>query len=326
MISKKELNLVLEKSKGIKALVIGDAMLDRYIFGIVERISPEAPVPILSHQYTEVKAGGAANVALNLAAWGCQTTLIGLTGNDPSSDLLADLLEKQNIRQHLFKSKLRPTTVKTRVVASSHHLLRIDEESVEYLTGNEELQAIEHISKYIRSEKPHLIILEDYNKGFMTEKIISAIIGIGREHGVFIAVDPKEKNFFQYKGVDVFKPNLREAGQAAHKNIEFDDLSELCTKWRNSMNINTIAITLGAHGMYLQNENAEKHILPERSIDVVDVCGAGDAVICSLAIGMICGLDLPTIGSLGNLTGAYVCSHSGVVTVDVDEINQWIKT
>ena len=324
MISKKELDLVREKSKGIRALVIGDAMLDRYIFGIVERISPEAPVPILSHQHTEVKAGGAANVALNLAAWGCQTTLIGLTGIDSSAELLTDLLEKQHIQHHLFRSKQRPTTVKTRVVASSHHLLRIDEESIEYLAGEEEQQAIDHIITYISSEKPNLIILEDYNKGFMTEKIIAAIMGIGRQQGVFIAVDPKEKNFFHYKGVDLFKPNLREAGQAALKNIEVEDLSELCTKWRNSMNINTIAITLGAHGLYLQNENAEKHILPERSIDVVDVCGAGDAVICSLAIGMICGLDLQSIGSLGNLTGAYVCSHSGVVTVNVEEINQWI--
>lgn len=326
MISKKELNLVREKSKGIRALVIGDAMLDRYIFGIVERISPEAPVPILSHQHTDVKAGGAANVALNLAAWGCQTTLIGLTGTDSSADLLTDLLEKHNIQHHLFRSKKRPTTVKTRVVASSHHLLRIDEESTEYLTGEEEQQAIDHVISYISSEKPNLIILEDYNKGFMTEKIIAAIIGIGKQQGVFIAVDPKEKNFFQYRGVDLFKPNLREAGQAARKSIDVEDLSELCTEWRNRLNINTIAITLGAHGMFLQNENAEKHILPERSIDVVDVCGAGDAVICSLAIGMICDLDLPSIGSLGNLTGAYVCSHSGVVTVNVEEINQWIQT
>jgi rfaE bifunctional protein kinase chain/domain len=219
---------------------------------------------------------------------------------------------------------LRPTTVKTRVVASSHHLLRIDEESTKYLSGDEEKQAIEHIIRYISDEKPHLIILEDYNKGFMTEKIISAIIGIGQQLGVFIAVDPKEKNFFHYKGVDLFKPNLREAGLAAHKNLAVEDLSELCTEWRKSMNINTIAITLGADGMYLQDETAEKHILQERSIDVVDVCGAGDAVICTLAIGMICGLDLTSIGSVGNLTGAYVCSHSGVVTVNVEELNQWI--
>ncbi len=324
MISKKELDLVREKSKELRALVIGDAMLDRYIYGTVERISPEAPVPILSHQHTEVKAGGAANVALNLAAWGCQTSLIGLTGNDSSAMLLADLLEKQQIKHHLFKSELRPTTVKTRVVASSHHLLRIDEESVEYLKGDEEQRAIEHIIRYIASEKPNLIILEDYNKGFMTEKIISSIIGTGQQLGVFIAVDPKEKNFFDYKGVDLFKPNLREAGQAAHQNIVVEDLSELCAKWRNSMNINTIAVTLGADGMYLQNESAEMHILQERSVDVVDVCGAGDVVICSLAIGMICGLDLKSIGSLGNLTGAYVCSHSGVVTVNVEELNQWI--
>jgi len=324
MISSKEINLVREKSKRIKALVIGDAMLDRYIFGQVERISPEAPVPILLHQYTEVKAGGAANVALNLAAWGCETTLIGLTGNDLSAEHLAELLEKQQIGHHLFKSKLRPTTVKTRVVASSHHLLRIDEESVEYLEGEEEQRAIDHISTYITHEKPDLIILEDYNKGFMTEKIIASAIGIARKQGVFIAVDPKEKNFFTYKGVNLFKPNLREAGQAAHKHLDVSDLSELCTNWRNDLNISTIAITLGAQGMFLQNEKGEMHVKPERSIDVVDVCGAGDAVICSLAIGMMSALDLPAIGSLGNLTGAYVCSHSGVVTINVEALNEWI--
>ena len=324
MISSTEINLVREKSKRIKALVIGDAMLDRYIFGHVERISPEAPVPILSHQYTEVKAGGAANVALNLAAWGCETTLIGLTGNDLNADHLAELLEKQEIGHHLFKSRLRPTTVKTRVVASSHHLLRIDEESIEYLEAEEEQRAIDHINGFITLEKPDLVILEDYNKGFLTEKIISSVIGICHDQGVFIAVDPKEKNFFQYKGVNLFKPNLREAGQAAHKHIDISDLSELCTKWRNSLNINTIAITLGAQGVFLQNETGEMHIKPERAIDVVDVCGAGDAVICSLAMGMMNGLSLPSIGSLGNLTGAYVCSHSGVVTVNVDEIIAWI--
>lgn len=324
MISSNEIGLARKKSAGIKALVIGDAMIDRYIQGTVERISPEAPVPILSHRHTEIKAGGAANVALNLAAWGCQTTLIGLTGYDPGSDQLAGLLEKHNIQHHFFKSDQRPTTVKTRVVASSHHLLRIDEESIDYLDGDEEQRAMNHITQYIKIAKPDLILLEDYNKGFLSEKIIASIIGIGRELGVFIAVDPKEKNFFLYRGVDLFKPNLREAGQAAHQNLGIDDLSELCTKWRNSMTINTIAITLGAQGIYLQNAEGGIHVKTERSIDVVDVCGAGDAVICALSIGMMSGLDLQSSGSLGNLTGAYVCSHSGVVTVNVDEINQWI--
>lgn len=324
MISSQDIEKVQEKARHIKALVIGDAMLDQYIYGTVDRISPEAPVPVLSHQRTEIKAGGSANVALNLEAWGCETTLIGLTGNDTNADKLATLLEEKHISHHFFRSELRPTTIKTRVVASSHHLLRIDEESVEYLSGVEENLAIDHLSKYIRQDKPDLIVLEDYNKGFLTEKIISAVIGIAHELGVFIAVDPKDKNFFLYEGVNLFKPNLREAGQAVHRHLKVKDLDELCTGWRKIMKINTIAVTLGGQGIYLRDEQSGNHILPERSIDVVDVCGAGDAVICALALGMMSGLDLKLCGSLANLTGAYVCSHSGVVTLDVAAIHDWI--
>ncbi|HEY3385618.1 MAG TPA: bifunctional ADP-heptose synthase [Saprospiraceae bacterium] len=324
MTSDQDINLVHEKAKQVKALVIGDAMLDRYIYGSVDRISPEAPVPILSHQRTEIKAGGSANVALNLAAWGCDTTLIGLTGQDANADVLASLLEKNDIKHHLFRSKSRPTTIKTRVVAASHHLLRIDEESDQYLNGIEEDEVLDHLLQYIISDKPDLIVLEDYNKGLLTEKVITAVIGKGRELGVFIAVDPKDKNFFAYRGVNLFKPNLREASQAAHKSLIVSDLTQLGSAWREQMEVQTLAITLGANGIYLQKGGGEVHVQPGRAIDVIDVCGAGDAVICSLALGIMSGLDLQSCGSLANLTGAYVCSHSGVVTVDVAAIHQWI--
>ena len=324
MISSQDIAKVQEKARQIKALVIGDAMLDQYIYGTVDRISPEAPVPVLSHQRTEIKAGGSANVALNLAAWGCKTTLIGLTGNDLNANKLASLLEEKHIRHHFVRSESRPTTIKTRVVASSHHLLRIDEESVEYLSGTEESLAIDHLLNFIRQERPNLIVLEDYNKGFLSEKIISAVIGIAHELGVFIAVDPKDKNFYRYEGVNLFKPNLREAGQAAHRHLKVEDLEILCTEWRKTMKINTIAVTLGGQGMYLQDEKSGNHMVPERSIDVVDVCGAGDAVICALALGMMSGLDMEQCGSLANLTGAYVCSHSGVVALDVAAIHDWL--
>lgn len=324
MITREEIQAVREKARGLKALVIGDAMLDQYIYGTVDRISPEAPVPIVSHKYTEIKAGGAANVALNLAAWGCQTSLIGMAGGDSNAKVLADLVERQHIRHHLYHSLNRPTTVKTRVVASSHHLLRIDEESTDYLAGEEETKVLDHIQAFLRSEKPDLIILEDYNKGLLTSEIIGSVIGYGQKNGVFIAVDPKEKNFFDYSGVNLFKPNLREAGQAARRHLDTGDLSKLCLEWLKRMSISTIAITLGAQGIFLQQESGGIHVLPERPIDVIDVCGAGDAVICSLALCSMSGLALPTCGSLANLTGAYVCSHSGVVSVEIEDIYQWI--
>lgn len=324
MITASTIERVWAKARTIRAMVIGDAMLDRYIYGRVDRISPEAPVPVLSHQYAETKAGGAANVALNLAAWGCQTSLIGLTGSDPNASILGDLLQSQGITHHFFRSNARPTTIKTRVVAASHHLLRIDEESVAYLTGDEEEAAIHHILSVIRDQKPDLIVLEDYNKGFLTEKIITSVIGLARQLGVYTAVDPKDKNFFRYHGVDLFKPNLREAGQAAHRHLKVGDLKSLCDGWHKEMDINTIAITLGSQGIYLFNDAGDIHCMPDRSIDVVDVCGAGDAVICALALGIMSGLSIRESGSLANITGAYVCSHSGVVAVDVNVLNQWI--
>lgn len=324
MITTADILRVQEKAKQTKALVIGDAMLDRYVYGIVERISPEAPVPVLTHQRTEIKAGGAANVALNLAAWGCNTTLIGLTGTDSNADMLEGLLAKNHINPHLWRSQTRPTTIKTRVVAASHHLLRIDEESDQYLNEEEEDQALAYILTYISSQRPDLIILEDYNKGFLTEKIIRGIIGKAREIGVFIAVDPKEINFFAFQGVNLFKPNLREASIAAHKHLTLSDLSDLCAEWQTTMKTNTLAITLGSGGVFLYQDHKQVHMLPGKSIDVVDVCGAGDAVICALALGMMSELEMEACGALANLTGAYVCSHSGVVTVDVEAIHQWI--
>jgi rfaE bifunctional protein kinase chain/domain len=324
MISTEQLRRVREKAKHTRAMVIGDAMLDKYIYGVVDRISPEAPVPVLAHKHTETKAGGSANVAMNLSAWGCKTSLVGLTGNDLNADLLATILDLHNIHHRLFRSQARPTTVKTRVVASSHHLLRIDEESTAYLQGQEENEVMAHILAAIEADAPDLIILEDYNKGFLTEKIISAIIGSGKGKGVFIAVDPKEKNFFSYKGANLFKPNLREAGQAAHRHLGHDDLGEQSSKWRSSMDIGTLAITLGSKGIFLQNGKESVLISPEKAIDVVDVCGAGDAVICALALGQMSGLNLTDCGSLANLTGAYVCTHSGVVSVDVEAIQRWI--
>lgn len=324
MITKEDLQKVRNKAASIKAVVIGDTMLDKYIYGIVERISPEAPVPVLTHYSTEVKAGGAANVALNLAAWGCKTSLIGLTGKDSNRVELNTILDQNNITHHLFESQNRPTTVKTRVVAASHHLLRIDEESSEYVNGKEEEILCQFINDALSKEKPDLIIIEDYNKGLLTEKIISQVIDYGKRNHSFIAIDPKEKNFMKYGQADLFKPNLREAIHAAHKNLSPEDLKELSSEWRKRMNFNTIAITLGGQGVFLHNQDDTQHILPSREIDVIDVCGAGDAVICALALAMMSGLNLKKTGALANLTGAYVCSHSGVVTINPEEIENWM--
>jgi len=324
MITNEDLLTVQRKAKTLKALVIGDAMLDIYINGIVERLSPEAPVPVLTHLNTETKAGGAANVALNLASWGCDTSIIGLTGEDEQAERLRSILNENNIATYFFAVPFRPTTQKTRVVAASHHLLRIDEESSEYLSGEVEERAQKFIEDHLDQNRPDLIILQDYNKGFLTERIISAIIEFGRNHNVFIAVDPKEKNFMSFTGANLFKPNLREASLAANKTLELEDLAGLTAGWSDKMDFSTVAITLGSQGIFLQKGDDTLHIVPSREIDVVDVCGAGDAVICGLALAQVSGLSLYKTGHLANLAGAYVCSHSGVVTIKPTELSDWI--
>ncbi|MEP6795453.1 MAG: bifunctional ADP-heptose synthase, partial [Saprospiraceae bacterium] len=301
------------------------AMLDRYIYGTVERISPEAPVPILAHLRTELKAGGAANVALNLAAWGCTTSIVGLVGKDENAILLKDLLETHNINHKLITCDNRPTTIKTRVVASSHHLLRIDQESSAYLRGDEETKVINELMAFVESGKPDLVILQDYNKGMLTEDLIQRVEKFCSDNNVYLAIDPKERNFSLFGHADLFKPNLREASHAAQKTLTHDDLSLLAETWRKTRHIQTIAITLGSQGIFLQDEHNERYIRPDKEVDVVDVCGAGDAVICSLAIGLISGLTLEKSGELANLTGAYVCSHSGVVAIDTAEIVKWVS-
>ncbi len=322
--TKKELLDVQAKAKNLKAMVIGDVMLDRYIYGSVDRISPEAPVPILAHQWTEIKAGGSANVALNLASWGCKTTIAGIVGKDNNADIIKSLLAEKNIESRLIPVQNRPTTIKTRVVASSHHLLRIDEESSVYLIGDEEAMVITEIMAFLNNEQPDLVILQDYNKGLLTKTLISSVIHFCKNHDIFISVDPKDINFFAYHDVDLFKPNLREASQAAQKTLDLNEMPDLCSSWRQKLKARTIAITLGSRGIFLQDEHNGCHITPGHAIDVVDVCGAGDAVICSLSLGLISGLNLEKSGALANLTGAYVCSHSGVVAAGPQEIIQWV--
>ncbi len=324
MITKEDIAKVQTKAKQLKALVIGDTMLDKYIYGSVERISPEAPVPILSHQSTELKAGGAANVALNLAAWGCDVSLVGLAGDDPNGEILKSVLSRFAIKHDLLTDADRPTTVKTRVVASSHHLLRIDEESTNYPEGDAEQKMVHRVLEILKAYRPDLIILQDYNKGFLTRNLIKEVITTGKSLESFIAVDPKERHFFDYGRADLLKPNLREAEHAAKMHLSISDLPSLTKGWREDMKVGTIAITLGSNGIYLQNEKSEAHVKPDRAIDVVDVCGAGDAVICSLALSLLADFGLQESGDLANLSGAYVCSHSGVVAARPDEIMTWI--
>lgn len=324
MVTRNTIHELRAFAQGKKIVVIGDAMLDKYITGTVDRISPEAPVPVVNQRSVETKVGGAANVAMNFCVWGCETHLVAITGLDETAKELKQMLDELQIKHHLIGLEDRPTTVKTRIVSSSHHLLRIDFESKEYLDSVREENVLSSILGYLNSVQPEMIVLEDYNKGLLTDRIIRTVIEWSKSKNVFIAVDPKELNFFSYEGVDLFKPNLREASLAAGNVTDLGNLLENVSGWRKKYSMSTVAVTLGNQGIHMKTDNADLRVSPEKSIDVVDVCGAGDAVICVLSLGLLYGLNAKESGDLGNLAGAYVCTHSGVVAVDPDMLAAWI--
>ena len=205
----------------LKVMVIGDVMVDAYLWGKVDRISPEAPVPVISVTKREDRIGGAANVALNVAAMGAQPIVCAIAGNDTKGKVLSELLEKRGLSSEgIVHLDDRPTTVKSRVISGHQHIVRVDEESTRMLSASEENAFITSTSELIEKAKPDVFIFEDYNKGLLTENVISQIIKLSSNEGIPTAVDPKKVNFFSYKGVTLFKPNLKELKEGLK--VDFD--------------------------------------------------------------------------------------------------------
>ena len=303
-------------------LVIGDVMLDQYIYGTVERISPEAPVPVMLRGKTSLKAGGAANVALNLKALGARPILLGVVGRDLSGDRLLDVLDKEGLdTRFIIRSEAETTTVKTRLIAGSQHLLRIDEENA---CPVEEL--IEHklaisLVDIIESFPIRGILVEDYNKGLMTPGLIRQIGIIARERHLFVAVDPKYLHFMEYRDFDLIKPNLREVNQVLNHPYEANlmDLTEASTRLREAMKCKNLMITLGEHGIFI-DDGTDAQIMPASPIEIVDVCGAGDAVFSLSGLCMMHGMSLASAAGWANRAGSIVCRHPGVVAVHREDL------
>jgi rfaE bifunctional protein kinase chain/domain len=296
-------------------LVIGDIMIDQYWFGEVKRISPEAPVPVVDLQKTENRLGGAANVARNLRAMGAQTDIIGIAGNDPYGKEVARLLKEESIgSDYIFFSDERRTTIKSRVMAQGQNLLRIDQEDAEDMTESEWLICKTLFDKTISERKPDIIILQDYNKGLLTEKSIPYFIAVANKYSIPTIVDPKKKNFFAYTGCTVFKPNKKEVTEALNvsgkENLEL--IHELLTKkLKNKVNF----ITLGADGIFVGTDT-DKKIYNTKKRHIVDVCGAGDTVISILSLYWTKGLSPAKLAKLANIGGGQVCSVTGVSPVN----------
>mgnify|MGYP001577803824 CR=1 FL=1 len=311
---------ILNQFESKRVLVIGDSMIDAYMWGEVNRMSPEAPVPIVEINKRESRLGGAANVALNIQSLGATPVLFSSIGSDYYGDLFLKLMEEQNLStEGIQRISNRNTTVKTRIISDNKHLLRIDEEEVSMIRDE---KIIENLKNRILTDTFDVIIFEDYNKGLLSEKLIKTAIQSATEKGIPTIVDPKKNNFFAYEGVDIFKPNLKEIKEGM--NVDFDvqsesDLSKYVEILRTKLKAKGVLLTLSEYGVYFQNkENIFREKAHKRTI--VDVSGAGDTVVSVAALALACKLESELLMRIANLAGGLVCEKAGVVPILKDDL------
>ncbi len=308
----------------LKVLVVGDVMIDRYLTGNVERVSPEAPVPVVHLSKTEDRLGGAANVALNIKALGATPILCSVVGKDNNAEQLFELLPKSDLStKGIIQSNDRPTTVKTRVIAQSQHLLRVDQEITDDLNKLEQQLLLDQVIELLDQKHIDLILFQDYNKGVLSLEVIRTIVLEAIKRDIPTAVDPKYKNFWAYKHVTLFKPNLKEIRSQVDFPVSADlkSLDKATAFIKNKLGNQYTLITLSDKGLYLE-ENGASRIYPTHPRVIADVCGAGDTVISLAALGLAIPAKMEDIAQLANLAGGQVCEKVGVVPVNRDKLEK----
>lgn len=313
----------------LKVFVVGDVMLDRYWVGSTDRISPEAPVPVVHLQRKEDRAGGAANVALNCAALGAQVSVLTVLGQDETGKILLRSLQEAGIStEFCLQSRSRVTTTKTRIVARHQQVVRLDEEISDELNTKDEHHFIDTCLRAIQIEAPDVLILEDYNKGVLKKNVIEKILTHCRHVGVLTAVDPKQENFLEYMGVDLFKPNLKEVRDALNldlKSITRSSLKDVHQILQEKLHHQMTLITLSEHGIFYQ-EGRSSAMLPAHIRSISDVSGAGDTVIAVAAMTYALTGDAALTARLSNLAGGLVCEELGVVPVNKKKLLKEFQT
>lgn len=315
---KKQSENIFKKFNDLKVLIIGDVMIDRYLTGKIERISPEAPVPVVHLEEEEIRLGGAANVALNVAALGATPYLCTFIGADDNGKKFLSLLPLNNLMADgIMISDTRQTTTKTRVLAGNQHILRVDREDTFDLEQEEEKKILEKLKEIISEAKIDVILFQDYNKGVLTKTLIRKIITLANRNKIPTAVDPKKKNFWAYKNVSLFKPNLKEIRESLSINIEVteDALKNVGLQIHKKLKNVSSLITLSEKGLFFSDKQNAK-IIPSIPRQIRDVCGAGDTVIAVAACGLGLGLKIEEIAVLSNLAGGQVCEKVGVHPLD----------
>lgn len=309
---------LFDKMKERRIVVVGDAMLDVYLEGDADRLSPEAPVPVVTVRARRTALGGAANVAANVAATGAECRLVAVVGDDARADALrAELAQARLADRFLSVAPGRPTTSKTRVMARGQQVVRIDEEVEEPVGAPAEEQLLARLEPAFADADA--LLLEDYNKGALTPLVIERALELARRHGVPVVVDPKFRNFFAYRGATVFKPNRRELEQAMGAALDLDHPDAL-PKSLASLGVDNLLLTLGAEGMVLATKDGEITRIPTMARAVYDVSGAGDTVTAWVGTALAAGASVREAARVANYAAGIEVGKSGVATVAPDEI------
>ena len=319
---------IFEKFNSLNVLIIGDVMIDSYIWGKVERISPEAPVPVVRVTKKENRLGGAANVALNIQALGACPYICAVIGDDSDGENFLSLLKAQGLSEEgLIKIKTRPTTIKTRIIAHNKQIARVDAETERNLSSSNTLLVLNKIKQIIADHRIDAIIFEDYDKGLITEELIDKTVKLSKEMGIITVVDPKKRNFHAYKGVQLFKPNLKELKEGLKIEVDplnIEQVEQAVNRLKKQLGAKTVMLTLSEHGVYVSSENGNKHILAHKRT-IADVSGAGDTVIATAALCLAAGLNEFKTAEIANLAGGLVCEHVGVVPIDKVRLLREVK-
>lgn len=315
--SKIQFEELFREFKGLNVLIVGDVMVDSYIIGKVDRVSPEAPVPVVDVEQFDARLGGAGNVALNILAMGAQPVLCSAIGADKEGEDLKELLKKQGLTDRaLLSSDKRKTTTKTRIIGNNHHIVRIDHEVKEPLNTLDSFLLYEHFEREL--ENADVVILEDYNKGVLHSENIPKLIARAKAAGIPVVVDPKKSNFLAYKGATLFKPNLKEIKEGINTDLDLKDIQNVkiaVNELDSLLGADMYMVTMSERGVYLKDGNNDYHF-PAHIRNISDVSGAGDTVISVAALCIAKKVQPDIMAELSNLAGGLVCEETGVVPIN----------
>jgi D-beta-D-heptose 7-phosphate kinase/D-beta-D-heptose 1-phosphate adenosyltransferase len=318
MMEAREMAAALGRMARSSVLVVGDVMLDEYVWGEVARISPEAPIPVVDVKTRSRAAGGAANAAACVAALGARATLVGVVGEDPEGQVLASMLKGGSVDARLVPSS-RPTTVKTRIIARSQQVVRVDSEDRTPLDPGVESQILDGVRSALGGADA--VVISDYAKGLVSPAVASAVIEAARQASTPVVVDPKGSDFAKYRGAAVITPNVSEARQAAGiQDEDGADLSEVAERLRAVVGDSALLITRGGEGMSLFTDSSPRIDIPASSRDVYDPTGAGDAVVAAVGLAVAQGISLPVAAELSNAAGGVVVEKLGTAVVSREEL------